>query len=187
MRVIRKRWADLGSGDLARKVRFEKRQTYVNSITPGILLKCAGIVFTIDTEGEKPADKLKELHAGSKKTSPEFPTAIGVAHPCIEAWLLADPVAVAKGLNLAELPHATPSDPESLPAPHKEKKDDPKNHKNPKTTLGRYGGSDGPLGSKQTTAIARHVSLSHVEIVCPLGFKPFADEVRSHLLPLFHP
>jgi len=42
--------------------------------------------------------------------------AVGVAHPCVEAWLLVDSLAIARALGLSNSV-VVPSNPESLPAP----------------------------------------------------------------------
>ena len=87
MRVIRRAFSHLiGKGKgLWQKVKFAKQTAYYN--------KSAGAVFVMDSEG-KHAERIKELIKGRDDGYAEFPMAVGVAHPCIEAWLLADASAI---------------------------------------------------------------------------------------------
>ena len=50
----------------------------------------AGLICVVDSEGEKPQKLRTELEKGRDSKYATFPAAVGVAHPCIEAWLLAD-------------------------------------------------------------------------------------------------
>ena len=60
----------------------------------------SGLVYVVDTEGDSPARKLKELDKGRAAKRPAFPMAIGVCHPCVEAWLLADRDCIAGMLGI---------------------------------------------------------------------------------------
>ena len=160
-------------GGRYRKIRFAKRQASISGRH--------GLVFVVDTEGELLNKVIEELITGRDSCYPELPTAVGVAHPCIEAWLLADPAAVKKGLNLKEKP-VFPAEPESLDAPQHDRDE------NPKTILARCVGPRKALSAKETCAIAEEIrDLTRLESGCPKSFKPFAEEVRTHILPLFHP
>jgi hypothetical protein len=173
MLVKRRRFAHLEGRSLKQKVLYAKRQASCNGAN--------GVVFVVDTEGERPDRKLKEMAEGRDEKLSDYPMAIGVAHTCIEAWLLADPAAIARGVGLASHP-IVPSDPEGLPAPQKRSGDDPK------TVLAKCVGQQGALPSVTTTAIARAMKdLSQVERVCLWGFAPFAVEVRERIRPLFDP
>jgi hypothetical protein len=176
MRVIRRKF-QLQQGGLKRKLWFAQQQAAIR--------KSAGLAFVIDTEGESVSKMKKELQEGRDEKYNDLPTAVGVAHPCIEAWLLADPDAIAKGMKLDPLSIPVPSHPEKLPAPCKERKVPRKNHTNPKTALADCVGSEDDLATKHTTVIARHLDVGRLEARCPTSFKPFADEVRERLLPLF--
>ncbi len=173
MQFKTKRVADLQQrGGLNRKVRFAKLQATLSGRH--------ALVFVVDTEGEAPKKIMAELNSGRDSSHPELPTAVGVAHPCIESWLLADAAAIGKALKLTISP-VTPEDPEALKAPRKDRDE------NPKTILGKCAGVKGTVSTVQANAIALCIDLSRIETICPKSFKPFADEVRANILPLFAP
>lgn len=59
-------------------------------------------VLVCDTEGEDPVHVTSQLAAAAPRGLPGVPTVVvGVAHPCLEAWLLAD--AGARTARAAEL------------------------------------------------------------------------------------
>jgi hypothetical protein len=109
MRVQRRPLPFLQGKGLWQKVRFAKRQSFNNG--------SAGLVFVLDTEGNHPG-QLRELQRGRDSELQEHPAAVGVAHPCIEAWLLSDASAISRAMKLAQHPEV-PAEPESLPAPCK--------------------------------------------------------------------
>jgi hypothetical protein len=171
MRVKRRRYDHLEKGALKRRVQIAKRQAFENGSN--------GVVFVVDTEGEKPDRKRREMAEGRNDKLADYPMAIGVAHPCIEAWLLADALAIARGLGLSNVPQV-PQEPEALPAPWKRSGNDPK------IELARCAGQNNPLSSSDTTKIASAIEdPSVIERNCPLGFGPFAAEVRERIAPLF--
>jgi hypothetical protein len=105
--------------------------------------------------------------------------AVGVAHPCIEAWLLADAAAVAQALNLTTA-LALYSPPEDLPAPRKDRGN------NPKSILGTLVGRSA-ISSHEATHIAMVIpDMALLRQSCPLSFEPFATEVEQRIAPLFH-
>lgn len=173
MRVRRRRYAHLEGKGLWQKVRFAKWQARGSS---------AAAVFVVDSEGDVTVMKkeLAELERGRDASGASLPMAVGVAQPCIEAWLLADPSAIRRGLHLANQPN-TPDEPEMLPAPC----DNPDN--NPKTALAAACGSPkGDLAARQKWAITAAMDdMAAVRNRCPQGFDPFADEVEEHIRPLF--
>lgn len=157
-------------GGLYKKIIHAKRR-----ISYGMV---SGIVFVVDTEGEHPK-KLQEIKKGRDPCPNDFPMAVGVAHPCIEAWLLADAKAIHKGLELAECPNV-PDQPEELPAPCQDRE------RNPKTELGKCTNSKRCLSAKDMSSIASKIkNLNIVRERCPKSFAPFADEVESRIKPLF--
>ena len=85
MLVKQRSYSSLQGKTRAQKVQFSKRQSLYNN--------SAGIVFVIDSEGDFKGRK-KELIDGRDREHPEYPAAVGVAQPCIEAWLLADAPAI---------------------------------------------------------------------------------------------
>jgi hypothetical protein len=162
---------DRGTGKgLWQKVRFARRQAYYNQSN--------GAVFVMDSEGDLEGRKA-ELTNGRDAGPASLPMAVGVAHPCIESWLLADAGAIHRAMNTAETPEV-PDDPENLPAPSNSRQ------KNPKTELARAANSRKLLAAKQKDAIAKKLNdMILVRTRCPLGFAPFADEVEEHIHPLF--
>jgi hypothetical protein len=172
MRVRRRPLPFLQCKGLWQKVRFAKRQAVGN--------KSAGLVFVVDTEVNHPG-RWEELRRGRDSELLDYPAAIGVAHPCIEAWLLVDGPAISRALGLAQRIEV-PAEPESLPAPCKDR------NRNPKAILGRCAGQDQPLSSAQTTRIAQEIrDLDTIRARCPNGFAPFAQEVVGYIRPIFEP
>ncbi len=63
-----------------------------------------GLVATLDADKEKKGRRLRQMRAArnaDRQKHPPMPTALGEASPHGEAWLLDDPVAVRKAMNLA--------------------------------------------------------------------------------------
>jgi len=173
MRVVRKPYQFLVGKGLWQKVRFAKRQARYNA--------SAGAVFVMDSEGgpKESAAKRTQLEHGRDHELPDFPMAVGVAHLCIEAWLLADAKAIQKAFALPQVPQVPP-EPEKCPAPCHDK------GSNPKAVLARAAGLQRPLSADNKDGIAR--AMNDMDLVCercPEGFAPFADEVRTRIRPLF--
>jgi hypothetical protein len=172
MCVVRRQYASLQGKTRAQKVHFAIRQAIYSPTKP------AGLVFALDSEGDL-AGRRKELTEGRDRAYADFPAALGIAHPCIEAWLLADADAVRHGLNLAETP-SLPGRPEELPAPCRDRKG------NPKAVLRDIAAGAGlEIAADDKDRIACKADLLTVATCCPLGFAPFAEEVRRHIRPLF--
>ncbi len=153
------------------KVHFAKRQAYYN--------KSAGVVFVMDTEGEQ-KKRIEELAKGRDMAFPKLPMAVGAPHPCIEVWLLADPAAIKKGMDLTQSPQI-PEELESLPAPRQDRK------RNPKTILAQCCGKGASeLSAKEKDQIAAEIrDLQRLKNRCPISFAPFAEEVEQRIRPLF--
>jgi hypothetical protein len=155
-------------------VQFAKRQAFYN--------RSHAAVFVVDSEGghKELQAKQGDLEDGRGRELPHFPMAIGVAHPCIESWLLAAPEAIRRGLQLAATPQV-PAEPERLAAPCRDRRD------NPKTVLIALGGrGGGELSAAEKDQIAAAINdFEQLRARCPLGFAPFADEVDRHIHPLF--
>jgi hypothetical protein len=175
MRVKTKVLFSLQGKGLPEKVKFAKRQAFYNRGTQAV-------VFVRDSEGgEKELSETKAaMEKGRDAEGLSIPMAIGVAHPCIESWLLTDAAAIRRGLELSSNP-TVPDKPESLPAPCMSRKN------NPKAALVRAAGSaKKELSAKEKDKIARAMNdLGLLERRCPLGFAPFAEEVRKRIRPLF--
>ena len=171
LKVIRRRVSSLEKGGINRKVAFAKKQAFYN--------RSDGAVFVVDTEGDNPEKKREQLIAGREAKYPDFPMAVGVAHPCIETWLLVDARAIVRGMKLQAAP-VMHLDPESLPAPRKNES------LNPKTVLAQCAGSTRGISASEAAAIASHINdLEAVGNICRKGFRPFAEEVKARLAPLF--
>jgi hypothetical protein len=173
MLVKPKRYAQLQKGDLQRKVGFARRQVFYN--------RSDGAVFVVDSEGGDPElkEKSRELERGRDSARVEIPMAVGVAHPCIEAWLLADAAAVRRACGLPQDPEV-PAEPERLPAPRQDER------RSPKAALAHAVGARQELPSDRLWKIARELrQLDLVRQRCPRGFAPFADDVEQRIAPLF--
>jgi hypothetical protein len=168
MMVVRRAFPYLQGKGLRQKVIFVKRNpSHKNR---------AGAIFVLDSEGDHP-HKLDELVSGRDSANPDLPMAVGVAHPCIETWLLADAAAIASAFGLSSPPNV-PQDPESLPAPWKNPSHDPK------TVLGRFAGQSN-VSSRDAWRIAQLANTDTVRQRCPKGFGAFAKEVEERIAPLF--
>lgn len=173
MKVKRKAFYLLQGKGLWQKVAFAKRQAHYNRSTAA--------VFVMDSEGDEHELERKrtEMKKGRDHEFPEFPAAVGVAHPCIEAWLLADASAIRRAFDMPIGP-AVPDEPEKCPAPCQSRRE------NPKTLLARAVGSRKLLSAKKKDDIAAAMNdTSLLRERCPLGFAPFADEVEARIRPLF--
>lgn len=176
MRVVGRAFSHLAGRGLAQKIKFA-RQRAINECS-------AGVIFELDSEGDAKEQKktLSELDRGRRMHAVEFPTAIGVAQPCIESWLLCDGPAIRRAMNLSESPNL-PDKPESLSAPCKDRK------RNPKTVLAEAGGVANrkqELSTAEKDKIAG--ALDDLQLLCercPLSFAPFAEEVEREVKPLF--
>jgi hypothetical protein len=171
MLVKRRPFASLQGKGLAKKVQFAKRQAFYSS--------SKGVAFVIDSEGDL-AGRLSEMIDGRDRELAYYPMAIGIAHPCIESWLLADATAIRRGLNLSTTPMIS-AEPEQLPAPSKDR------NYNPKTVLrDAVGVERDELSAKEKDCVA--AAMNDTSLVwkrCPQGFAPFADEVENRIRPLF--
>lgn len=168
MLAKRRPLAFLQGKNLAQKVRFAKRQAYYN--------RSAGAVFVMDSEGDdrKRLAVQEEMARGRGQEQPTFPLAIGVAQPCIEAWLLVDEQALRRSVPIAG-PLTLPTEPELLPAPCRSETD------NPKAVLARWG----VRSAAQKDAVAAANDIGLLTQRCPHGFGGFAQEVDQHIRPLF--
>jgi hypothetical protein len=168
MLAKRRSFAFLQGKSLAQKVRFAKRQAFYN--------RSVGAVFVMDSEGDdrKRHKVLDELSRGREQEQVSLPLAVGVAQPCIEAWLLVDQEAI--GRVTGHQPPQLPENPESLPAPCQSETN------NPKAILSGWG----VRSSAQKDAIAKAINgTDRLEERCPRGFGSFAQEVRKQIKPLF--
>jgi len=162
----------IGKG-IWQKVRFAKQQSSYNP-------NSVSCVFVLDSEGD-PDAVAADLERGRASCAPEFPMAIGVAHPCIEAWLLAGASAIRRGLGITTGPRPiAPPQPESLPAPQRDRKD------NPKTALAACHPNNRHPNLAEKSSMAEHLDFAVAEDRCP-SLLAFATEVRTQIRDRFYP
>lgn len=165
LRVRSAHYAHLHGKRLWQKVKFGKRQSFYNRVS--------GVVFVMDSEVIP--EVIKELMQGRDAELVDFPMAVGMAHPCIEAWLLCDAKAIQNALSLTK-PLQLPPDVESLPAPQQNRA------LNPKTELIRLAEVE---SSSQKDAISLRIKdFAALRAGCPKGFASFADEIEQRIKPL---
>lgn len=169
MLAKRRAYAFLQGKGLSQKVCFAKRQARYNG--------SAAAVFVMDSEGNEKDRRMRhrELTSGRDRELCDFPMAVGVAQPCIEAWLLADGRAIGRALGVNPGP-AVPDEPEALPAPKSDR------IHNPKAVLATLG----VASAAEKDAVAR--AMNDMDLVCQRcsrGFAPFAEEVKQRIRPLF--
>ena len=168
MKVRRRKAAFLMGRGQCEKLRFAMTQ-YRGS---------RGVVYVVDTDGDHPG-RIDRLRAIRDSIMPAYPAVVGVAHPCIEAWLLGDPKAIRRAFGLPQ-PIAVTETPEELPAT----KD--KTGGDPKAVLGRCLGRSGAMPADKTTRIALQIrDYEALHQRCPKSFTPFADEVIERIKPIF--
>jgi hypothetical protein len=133
-----------------------------------------GGVVVYDSEGADPTSLRSDIQEWLGQSAK--PIAVGVAHPCIEAWLLCAAGPIKKGCKRDALNGKLPHDPELLPAPRKDRR------RNPKVVLQRISGCD---AVPCKAAIAAEIwDFAPLRQKCPQGFVPFADDVESRVKPL---
>jgi hypothetical protein len=154
-----------------------------------ILRECAllgadATVIVVDRDRTPPRERWRRLvdqrrqlrEARDRPLS--MPVSIGVAVETIEAWLLADELAVCGILGLAN-PEQPMASPEKLCGK-------PGDHDHPKSVLKSYLARDRqPERSflDRVLAIAQAMNLDVVAERCPEGFAPFRQDVIAELGP----
>lgn len=133
-----------------------------------------GVVATVDRDTSPPKDRLRDLQAGrtrDREKHPSLPTALGVADPHAEAWLLDDPVAVQAVLQL----------PPDLHIPTVRQVE------SPKSEIGRFHRtsprSQEPIRT-MLIEIAQALSIDRCQHGHETGFSHFVDDVRNEIGPL---
>jgi hypothetical protein len=133
-----------------------------------------GVVATVDRDTSPGRDRLRDLQAGrtrDREKQVPLPTALGVADPHAEAWLLDDPVAVRTTLRL----------PPDLHIPSVRQVE------SPKSEIGRLHRtsprSDEPIRTL-LIEIAQSLSLDRCQHAGETGFTRFAEDVRHEIGPL---
>jgi len=143
-------------------------------------------VIVIDRDRTAPRERWRRLDEQRRRIREDrerpvaIPVAIGVAVETIEAWLLADELALCRVLGLPnpEKPMASPEGLDGTPgeATH------------PKCVLNRYFARDTKQDREfldRVAAVAREMDLDVVARMCPEGFERFRSDVMAQVGPLF--
>jgi hypothetical protein len=143
-----------------------------------------GVAIAVDRDGRRGTERLKLLRQGRDAATAKaaMPAAVGVAIETIEAWLLADEPAIGRALRFEKPPPCGP-DPESLDGK-------PSTDDHPKVRLAHHLAMDADrarANQARLEAIAEEADVAEIERRCVKGFKPFAEEVRDRLAPIFAP
>ena len=130
------------------------------------------LVYVIDRDRKRPAETIQALHVGrgaAERNTP-LPCAVGTAVEAFDAWFIADGSAVkAAGWNHAAV-HPQPEKLDGKEGSGQHPKD---------VAAAIFGGVIG-LGEKYAV-VASHIDQARLEIACPKGYAPFADEVRRRI------
>lgn len=133
-----------------------------------------GVVAAVDRDTSHGRDRLRELQAARAKDREKyapFPTAVGVADPHAEAWLLDDPVAVRTALRL----------PADALIPTVRQVESPKSEI---VRLHRASPrSDEPVRA-MLIEIAQALSVDRCQHSRETGFSQFVEDVRDEISPL---
>jgi len=138
----------------------------------------AGVVVLIDRDRRRDDDTIRPLQAGRDAAAQfsDIPCAVGQAVEAFDAWMIADGKAVAEAGGNASRSHPAP---ENLNG-----EEGTGNH--PKERAAEiFGGSEG-LGAK-CAQIASTVNIEFLKKSCPVGFAPFAAEVKERIAPVLKP
>lgn len=131
-----------------------------------------GLVAVVDRDKDHDGDRDRDLHAARDADRQQgifFPTALGIAQPHVDVWLLDDEVAVRIGLGLA-----TNADVVNV-----RKTDDPKAELN-----GLIRGNPSAQLLEALRSIATNVNPNRCVHAKETGFQDFADDCRSELTPI---
>lgn len=137
---------------------------------------CSSVAIVVDRDRTAGRQRLDLLEAGRQLAVQRGDTlaertAVGVAVETVEAWLLADERALNEALRLAP-PTGSIQAPESLTG-------GPKTEHHPKEKLRALLERCRTEQKGSYEAVAEQVTLEQVELRCPVGFAPFAAEVRK--------
>jgi hypothetical protein len=133
-------------------------------------------------EDDKPIlEKLKEGRQEAEQAGYCLPTALGTAIKEIEAWILADDKARPWGLG-EEGNKPLEDAPEDI--------DDPKSrfsklYGDYMQKLKEQGQAQLPDERMCQEHIIAQIDINTLSKRCPKGFKPFLEEIKTHILPLF--
>jgi len=144
------------------------------AVADAIRAEADAVVFVSDRGGAKNRERLSAMQRGKEESREKglfMPTVVGLAIEELEAWLLADAAAVSTVSGV----------------PAKGATQDPETIEDPKNTLRQQceGDTSGRREWQRHEAIAQAADINALVTRCPKGFKPFHDEIRTALLPLF--
>jgi len=106
--------------------------------------------------------------------------AVGVAHPCIESWLLADASAIRRGFGLTGPRPVVPPDPEAIPL------HDAQGNNQLKMRLAACHPNNRHPNLAEKSTMAEHLDFAIAEDRCP-SLLAFATEVRTQIRDRFYP
>lgn len=137
---------------------------------------CSSVAVVVDRDRTEGGSRLGQLREGrdlaEQRDNPlAYKTALGVAVETVEAWLLADERALNEALALDPKAPAIPS-PEALGG-------GPRTETHPKNVLRKLIQRSGAASKAPYDDIAERARLDVVERRCPIGFAPFAAELRE--------
>lgn len=144
-----------------------------------------GIIVVIDRDGPKGDQRLANLQQGRTRAREQdvehgkqsLPCALGVAQEMVESWLLGDPGAWQRAFGQGA--PAPPADPELNTGVRG-------SSRYAKAVFERLLEQAGePANLRGYTRLAKHIQTEALESKCPRSFKPFADELRNELGPLY--
>jgi hypothetical protein len=147
-----------------------------DAIVEARISKCSAVVIVVDRDSTRPGLRLTALAAGRVLADQQGEalagkTALGVAVETVETWLLADETALNAALD-PRPPAATTPSPELLDGAAG-------SPKHPKTQLRSLLNRGRREVAWPYDEIAEQARLDALAARCPLGFAPFAAEVKA--------
>jgi hypothetical protein len=145
----------------------------------------AGIIVVIDRDGASGDRRLGNLQQGRERAreqdgergKPSLPCALGVAQEMVESWLLGDAAAWRRAFGL-DAP-APPTDPEVNTGAG----GSPRCAKRMLERRLEQAGAQPNFMSY--TELARHIQAEELVRSCPRSFRPFAEELRREIGPIY--
>ncbi|MCB9764072.1 MAG: hypothetical protein H6739_30150 [Alphaproteobacteria bacterium] len=164
-----------GIGPTQRGLAFKVERVIRDAVRDG----CDGVIVVIDQDSRAGADRralLARLEEG-RAAAAATPCALGVAQPMVEAWLMGDPGAWARAFGpIAPSPQGNPETTTGAGG-------SPRYAKAVLEALLKQAGCDEVLVGY--TQVARASDVEVLIAACAVSFKPFAEEVRGRIGPLY--
>jgi hypothetical protein len=132
----------------------------------------SGLVVVMDRDDEPDAERIEQLRAGRDAAEASYPVAcaVGTAVETFDAWMIVDGAAIGQAGGDGARSH---------PGAERLTGRDGKHHRAKARAIEILGEEDG-LRSKYAI-VAGCINLDQLKKCCPLGFKPFAEEVTRRL------